>query len=69
MISHFPKWCEELSVFFSDGSFGTANLVQQDWTLNQDLVIGAVPEPETYVMLLAGLGLLGFAARRRQQNA
>lgn len=27
-----------------------------------------VPEPETYAMLLAGLGLLGFAARRRQQN-
>ena len=28
-----------------------------------------IPEPETYAMLLAGLGLLGFAARRRQQNA
>lgn len=58
-----------VSVFFSDGSSGTASLVQQDWNLNQDLVIGAVPEPETYAMLLAGLGLLGFAARRRQQNA
>lgn len=28
-----------------------------------------VPEPETYGMLLAGLGLLGFAARRRKQKA
>jgi hypothetical protein len=27
-----------------------------------------VPEPETYVMLLAGLGLLGFAARRRKSQ-
>lgn len=27
----------------------------------------AVPEPETYAMLLIGLGLIGFAARRRQQ--
>jgi hypothetical protein len=29
----------------------------------------AIPEPETYAMLLAGLGLLGLAARRRKQKA
>ncbi len=29
--------------------------------------VSAVPEPETYAMMLAGLGLLGFAARRRKQ--
>jgi hypothetical protein len=28
--------------------------------------VAAVPEPETYAMLLAGLGLLGFAARRKK---
>lgn len=28
----------------------------------------AVPEPEIYVMLLAGLGLLGFMARRRKET-
>lgn len=27
-----------------------------------------VPEPETYAMMLAGLGLLGFSARRRKNN-
>jgi hypothetical protein len=27
-----------------------------------------VPEPETYAMLLAGLGLMGFVARRRKQR-
>lgn len=31
--------------------------------------IQAVPEPETYAMLLAGLGLLGFTARRKKQGA
>jgi hypothetical protein len=28
-----------------------------------------IPEPETYAMLLAGLGLMGFVARRRKQNS
>ena len=31
--------------------------------------VAAIPEPETYAMLLAGLGLLGVAARRRKQRA
>jgi hypothetical protein len=29
--------------------------------------VSAVPEPGTYAMLLAGLGLIGFTARRKQQ--
>lgn len=29
------------------------------------LAVAAVPEPETYAMLIAGLGLMGFSARRR----
>lgn len=31
-------------------------------------VSSPIPEPETYAMLLAGLGLLGFAARRRKSR-
>ncbi len=31
--------------------------------------VSAVPEPETYAMLLAGLGVMGAIARRRKQAA
>lgn len=30
-------------------------------------LVTAVPEPETYAMLLAGLGMIGFIGRRRRQ--
>ena len=31
--------------------------------------VSAVPEPETYAMLIAGLGVMGAIARRRKQKA
>ncbi len=35
----------------------------------QDLAVFApIPEPQTYAMMLAGLGLMGFLARRRKQE-
>jgi len=33
-----------------------------------NISVSAVPEPETYAMLLAGLGLMGTMARRRKQT-
>ncbi|MEQ6340322.1 MAG: PEP-CTERM sorting domain-containing protein [Gammaproteobacteria bacterium] len=33
------------------------------------LQVAAVPEAETWVMMLAGLGLVGFVARRRNTLA
>jgi len=48
-----------------------AEQIQDGIALNpqsQLIVLTApVPEPETYAMMLAGLGLLGFVARRRKQ--
>jgi hypothetical protein len=33
------------------------------------LSVQAIPEPQTYALLIAGLGLLGYAARRRTSRA
>ncbi len=33
-----------------------------------NFTVAAIPEPETYAMMLAGLGLMGFMARRRKQK-
>jgi hypothetical protein len=46
---------------------------QMQWTLaaNGDLTYGAIPaipEPSEYALMLAGLGMLGFMARRRLAN-
>jgi hypothetical protein len=53
---------------FSNGLFlgtnhGNTNTVNT--VTSMSLHVAAVPEPETYVLMLAGLGLVGFAARRR----
>jgi len=38
----------------------------EEWSTRH--AIAAIPEPETYAMLLAGLGLMGFVATRRRQR-
>lgn len=48
-------------------AFGTTT-TRQDVSLSA-ATITPVPEPASYVMLLAGLGMMGFVARRRQNKA
>jgi probable HAF family extracellular repeat protein len=56
------------------GSFSTllltpcsgCTLVTADLYLDRFRAVTGIPEPETYAMLLAGLGLLGWQARRRK---
>jgi hypothetical protein len=55
----------QLSVVGVNGAYLSANGVEIG---SPGLVAAPVPEPETYAMLLAGLGLLGFVSRRRKQK-
>jgi hypothetical protein len=47
------------------------NLTDLDWAglsaIGWQVTAAPVPEPETWAMLLAGLGLVGFAAKRRRR--
>jgi len=54
---------------FKVGTFAlTEYLGTGTYTLNISQVTAAVPEPETYGMLLGGLGLMGVVLRRRRQG-
>jgi hypothetical protein len=41
---------------------------QNAFETDNHAVLAAVPEPETYAMMLAGLGLMGFVSSRRKNN-
>lgn len=57
---------------FVDGSFGapfvfyTSSSVATDFGAANLSFTAAVPEPETYALMLGGLGLVGWMARRRK---
>jgi len=50
------------------GTFSTLSWTNPQYEGYYGFTVGiptAVPEPETYALMLAGLGLIGFVARRR----
>ena len=57
-----------LNVDPNESAFGVAGWYYPDGKLSPKegiYLVQSVPEPESYAMLLAGLGILGMAARRR----
>ena len=63
-----PGGYGQLIVYTDATSFSGNSAYLQDGSNTTVAVFAPVPEPETYAMLLAGLGLLGFMARRRKQK-
>lgn len=61
--------CDPATSMFWDGihptAFGHALLASE---MQRSAVVVAIPEPETYAMMLMGLGLLGLVTRRRKQR-
>ncbi len=47
---------------------GTTTVANSNAGYSGSIRVSPVPEPKTYAMLLAGLGLLAFTARRRRTN-
>lgn len=54
----------EVPVYMDQGVIGEANLTLNSITIVANVV--AVPEPDLYALLFAGLGIIGFMARLRK---
>jgi len=64
------------SVIFNQAGFGDYRIALETTITSVgggaesfSAIASPIPEPETYGMMIAGLGLLGFIARRRKTNA
>lgn len=57
------------SPIFFEGSYraGPQGIVDEGWGVGR-ISVSAVPEPQTYALLLGGLGIVGLTMARRQRN-
>lgn len=66
VVSAFAPGTSAYAAANTGSSYATSGTWRFDMVTVSGTSVAPVPEPETYAMLLAGLGLMGFAARRRQ---
>lgn len=57
-----------ISILSLAGANGAFTAINSSVEIGSPSSIAASPEPDTYVMFLAGLGLMGFAARRKNKQ-
>ena len=61
-------WLDHLGTAANTGNYKISYFYQPVPGSQNLIALTPVPEPETYAMLMAGLGLIGFVARRRKQS-
>lgn len=66
VVSAFAPSTSSYAASNPTSSYATTGTWRFDMVTVKGNVLAPIPEPETYAMLLAGLGLLGFASRRKQ---
>ena len=72
-MNYWADWQGKSLAFGANGLPVTltfsANNLGYDLGIDNIHVLSAIPEPESYAMIMAGLGLIGFIARRRRGRA
>ena len=72
--TYWTDWSTHSMNFIADSSSVTFQFKDVNPTTNghdiglDNVSVTAVPEPETYALFMAGLGLMGFVARRRKND-
>jgi hypothetical protein len=66
VVSAFAPSTSQYAASNSSSSYATTGTWRFDMVTVSGTATAPIPEPETYAMLLAGLGFMGFASRRKQ---